>query len=78
MLSDLGFSAMLKKRGKDYGIFDCVCGFCRCAVGNDFSGAEISGKDPTPLEVEMRLYEDDIDTAMIKQSEREKNEIDVD
>ena len=36
------------------------------------------GKDPTPLEVEMRLYEDDIDTAMIKQSEREKNEIDVD
>jgi hypothetical protein len=26
----------------------------------------------------MRLYEDDIDTAMIKQSEREKNEIDVD
>ena len=36
------------------------------------------GKDPTPLEVEMRLYEDDVDTAMIKQSEREKNEIDVD
>ena len=36
------------------------------------------GKDPTPLEVEMRLYEDDIDTAMIKQSAREKNEIDVD
>lgn len=36
------------------------------------------GKDPTPLEVEMRLYEDDVDTAMIKQSEREGNEIDVD
>ncbi len=36
------------------------------------------GKDPTPLEVEMRLYEDDVDTAMIKQSSREGNEIDVD
>ena len=41
-------------------------------------GSWKSGKDPTPLEVEMRLYEDDIDTAMIKQSAREKNEIDVD
>lgn len=37
-----------------------------------------SGKDPTPLEVAMRLYEDDIDTAMIKQSDREESEIDVD
>lgn len=36
------------------------------------------GKDPTPLEVAMRLYEDDIDTAMIKQSDREESEIDMD
>lgn len=36
------------------------------------------GKDPTPLEVAMRLYEDDIDTAMIKQSDREESGIDVD
>lgn len=35
------------------------------------------GNDPTPLEVEMRLYEDDINTAVIKQSEREEVEIDV-
>ncbi len=36
------------------------------------------GKDPTPLEVEMRMYEDEVDTAMIKQSDREGTEIDVD
>lgn len=36
------------------------------------------GKDPTPLEVEMRIYEDEVDTAMIKQSDREGTEIDVD
>lgn len=35
------------------------------------------GKDPTPLEVEMRLYEKDVDTALIKQSNREGVEIDV-
>ncbi len=36
------------------------------------------GKDPTPIEVEMRAYEDEINTAIIKQSEREAVEIDVD
>lgn len=36
------------------------------------------GKDPTPLEVQMRMYEDEVDTAMIKQSDREGTEIDVD
>ena len=36
------------------------------------------GKDPTPIEVEMRGYEDEINTAIIKQSEREAVEIDVD
>ena len=36
------------------------------------------GKDPTPLEVEMRMYEDEVDIAMIKQSDREGTKIDVD
>lgn len=36
------------------------------------------GKDPTPVEVEMRNYEDEINTAIIKQSEREAVEVDVD
>lgn len=36
------------------------------------------GKDPTPLEVAMRSYEDEVDTAIVKQSGREEVEIDVD
>ncbi len=35
-------------------------------------------KDPTPLEVEMRLYEDDVNTAIINESSREGKEEDVD
>ncbi len=35
-------------------------------------------KDPTPLEVEMRLYEDDLNTAIINNSAREGKEEDVD
>ena len=31
-------------------------------------------KDPTPLEVEMRLYEQDINTAIIKNSGQEGKE----
>ncbi len=34
-------------------------------------------KDPTPLEVEMRLYEQDLDTAIINDSARRKKEEDV-
>lgn len=34
-------------------------------------------KDPTPLEVEMRLYEDDANTAIINESAREAKEQDV-
>ncbi len=34
-------------------------------------------KDPTPLEVEMRLYEEDINTAVINESAREEKEDDV-
>lgn len=35
-------------------------------------------KDPTPLQVEMRIYERDVEQAMVEQSEREKEKIDVD
>ncbi len=34
--------------------------------------------DPTPIQVEMRLYEDDISTCVIKQQERKGKTIDVD
>ncbi len=36
---------MLKKRGNDYGIFDCNSDFCICALWHDFSGAEISAEE---------------------------------
>lgn len=35
-------------------------------------------KDPTPLQVEMRIYERDVEQAMMEQAEREKVKIDVD
>ena len=34
-------------------------------------------KDPTPIEIQMRLYEDDISTAVISNSEREEQTDDV-
>lgn len=36
---------------------------------NHFAGKKLT-KDPTPMEVEMRLYEDDIDTTLIESSSR--------
>lgn len=40
-------------------------------------GPKKISNDPTPLEVEMRLYEDDINTSIINNSGREDKEIDV-
>ncbi len=34
--------------------------------------------DPTPIEVEMRIYEEDVDTAIVESNNREGNSIDVD
>lgn len=34
-------------------------------------------KDPTPLDIQMRLYEDDINTTIINNSEREEKADDV-
>jgi len=34
-------------------------------------------KDPTPLEVEMRIYEDDVNQTLINNAEREQIEVDV-
>lgn len=44
----------------------------------DHYGKRKDKKDPSPLEVEMRLYEDDIETALIKESAGKDKEIDVD
>lgn len=43
---------------------------------NHFGGKKFS-VDPTPMEVEMRLYENDIQTALIQNYSREKMEIDI-
>lgn len=43
---------------------------------NHIGGRRLS-KDPTPLEVEMRNYERDVNQALVETAEREKKEIDV-
>lgn len=44
---------------------------------NHFGGKRIT-KDPTPMEVQMRLYEDDVNTTLIEGCNREGTDIDVD
>lgn len=44
---------------------------------NHFFGRKLT-TDPTPLEVEMRLYEDDINTMLLETNTREEYRIDVD
>lgn len=44
---------------------------------NHIGGRRIT-KDPTPLEVEMRIYERDVNTTLVETAEREGKEIDVD
>lgn len=44
---------------------------------NHILGKRIS-TDPTPIQVEMRLYEEDVNTALIKNYTREDKRIDVD
>ncbi|MDF2472918.1 MAG: Stage sporulation protein [Anaerocolumna sp.] len=43
---------------------------------NHFSKIQL-GKDPTPLQVQMRLYEENLDKTLIENSNREGNTIDV-
>lgn len=44
---------------------------------NHFFGRKLT-TDPTPLEVEMRLYEDDINTMLLETNTRKEYQIDVD
>lgn len=43
---------------------------------NHFSHFQISD-DPTPLEVQMRIYEKDVNTAIIENEERSEDGVDV-
>jgi stage V sporulation protein AA len=44
---------------------------------NHFGGKRIT-KDPTPIEVQMRLYEDDVNSTLIEGCNRKETNIDVD
>lgn len=44
---------------------------------NHFAKAKLD-KDPTPLQIQMRLHEEDINTTMIENANREGNTIDID
>lgn len=44
---------------------------------NHFGGKKITN-DPTPMEVQMRLYEDDVNTTLIESCDRKGTDIDVD
>lgn len=44
---------------------------------NHFGGKRLT-KDPTPMEVQMRLYEDDVNTTLVESCSREGKSIDVD
>ena len=46
-------------------------------LNNHFGNKKIT-HDPTPLQVEMRKYECDIDTAFIENASRKEHNIDVD
>lgn len=43
---------------------------------NHFAGKRIMN-DPTPIEVEMRMYEDDVNTTLVENSSRKEKEQDV-
>ena len=44
---------------------------------NHIGGRRIT-KDPTPLEVEMKIYEQNVNMTLVETAEREGKEIDVD
>ena len=48
-----------------------------CIFFNHIGGRRLT-KDPTPIEVEMRIYEEEVNRALIATAEREGKEIDVD
>ena len=48
----------------------------RSAHFNHIGGRRIT-KDPTPIEVEMRIYEDDVNNALVETADREGKTIDV-
>lgn len=86
--NDIGINEVFSKlyemvmgyRGDGYGILELSYSV-GLAVGiivffNHIGGRRIT-KDPTPIEVEMRIYEEDVNKALIATADREGKTIDV-
>ena len=86
--NDIGINEVFSKlyemvmgfRGDGYGILELSYS-TGLAVGiivffNHIGGRRIT-KDPTPIEVEMRIYEEDVNKALIATADREGKTIDV-
>lgn len=74
------YEMVMGRQGDGYGILELSYSF-GLAVGiivffNHIGGRRIT-KDPTPIEVEMRIYEEDVNKALIETADREGKTIDV-
>ncbi len=74
------YEMVMGQQGDGYGILELAYSV-GLAVGiivffNHIGGRRIT-KDPTPIEVEMRVYEEDVNKALIETADREGKMIDV-
>ena len=74
------YEMVMGQQGDGYGILE-VAYSLGLAIGiivffNHIGGRRIT-KDPTPIEVEMRIYEEDVNKALIETADREGKTIDV-
>lgn len=74
------YEMVMGRQGDGYGILELSYSL-GLAIGiivffNHIGGRRIT-KDPTPIEVEMRIYEEDVNKALIETADREGKTIDV-
>ena len=74
------YEMVMGRQGDGYGILELSYSV-GLAIGiivffNHIGGRRIT-KDPTPIEVEMRIYEEDVNKALIETADREGKTIDV-
>lgn len=74
------YEMVMGRQGDGYGILELAYSL-GLAIGiivffNHIGGRRIT-KDPTPIEVEMRIYEEDVNKALIETADREGKTIDV-
>ena len=74
------YEMVMGRQGDGYGILELAYSV-GLAIGiivffNHIGGRRIT-KDPTPIEVEMRIYEQDVNKALIETADREGKTIDV-